>query len=826
MLSAERFLKPGRSYTGVITSRQGDGTYRVIVDDPRVTINGVRLALPVLGGHLGLQVRGCLPSLTRVHLVYGPTAFIYATIPTASADVDNGRDRSLVWGKDMNAAQGVTGDLYSDHPEDLLEGEVEFANLYGVSMQFLTTLMRMTAGDRAAVECHLINDMVRIVSEQWRHISGLGDDLIFDHGRPTMERGWSMYRHEVLGALLEKSPYADLKGDEVDRDALNAKRVTALGRHRFREFIGFAGDFIHSFVSDPPETIVSLAEESAGGGAGKSWIHRNSDGSILVQSIADIRFERVTRIPVPRRTASHEDPAVTREREYDNLAAEFLKLPKVITPASPKDLYQMAYHIRSYSRWLGRYHAFARTLQLPGEYSIPSEASSPVPDWLNKEADRKTANGAVTYYETYACYAILRDGSIVQHDGYGSSIVTSNGNIQISAARHVDIEATGDIRMLAGGSIYVKARRNVEISATLGGLILHSYAWLKMLCEKGSLWLRSNATTDKAVTPEAATADTPVPEIAGWESGVSGGQAILVEAADGAAAYRSRKGVTIAVDGSPADTNDRDFDANVVTAGRAVLRGDSEASVLTKEDLSLAGRRSVLASPTLLSSASSIRFGPGAGKPSLVLKDGRLWCDTVRTSKVEANAIFGPERGPKVPIPDLQFVMPLKKHLNHVDVLKTPVDVPPDMDADDQAKLWLTSLDASLPPSQFLPWGSSTSGPNWAFPVKDEYAWDAREKARGSLPETLTQQYLRLDATLSSPDHWGGAGYSDWDIRRELTGPRTSRQSGFGYYELQYKADDAGEPLRVPSSTPPAEMTEASVSWQPKDKFSIKYLKR
>lgn len=822
MSNASKVLIPGIVYTGQITARQGDGTYRVAVDDPRVTVSGVRLALAVLGGHLGLQVKGNLPRLTKVKFVYGAPSFIFATIPTASSDLDNGRNRSLLWGKAMDKEQGVAENLYSDHPEDMLEGEVEFVNLYGISLQFLTTLMRMTAGDRASVECHLINDMVRVISAQWRHISGLGDDLIFDHGRPTLERNWSMYRHEVLGALAEKAPYADLNGDEIDRKTLDAKRVTALGRHRFREFVGFAGDFIHSFVSDPPATIVSLGEEAVAG-AGKSWFHRNSDGSVLLQSIADIRLERVTRIPVPVRIAHHEDPDVTKAREYDSLEAGFLKLPKMVSPANPKDLYQMAYHLRSYSRWLGRYHSFARMLQQPGEYSIPSEAASPVPDCLNGEVDRRKSNGAVTYYETYACYAILRDGSIVQHDGYGSSIVTSNGNIQISAARHVDIEATGDLRLLAGGSIFLKARRNIELSATLGGLILHSYAWLKMLCEKGSLWLRSNATTDKSAAPEPAAEDAPTPEIAGWVSGSADGHAILVEASDGAAAYRSKKGVTLAVDGTPQDEQDPAFDVLVTTGGSAKIRGDQGMSLQTTQNMLLTSKKCAIASPTILTDATSIVVGPVTGRPTLVLRNGVLWCETVDTMKVRSNEIFGPERGPKVLISDAGSTLLLKRHFNHIDTLKSPVREASGAAEEDKAALQAAKTAMGTPPA--LPWGNTTAGPEWSFPAKTEYVWDTREKAAGAVPETLTQQYLRLDAT-GTTDQWAGPGYGDWEVRREPTGPRTARRGGFGYYELQYKADDAGENLHVPSPTAAKDMTEPVVSWRPKDKFTMKYLKR
>ena len=223
---ASTMLTPGTSYTAQVASRQADGTYRVEVDDPNVELSGVRLATPVLGGLLGLQIRCNLPQLTKVKLVYGAVSFIYAVLPENNTDWLNARTRSLLWGPNMDQEQGVTENVFSSHADDLLEGEVEFANLYGIALEFLTTLIRMHAGDRAAVECHLINDMVRVISHQYRHISGIGEDLIFDHGRPTMERTWSMYRHEVIGAEVEKEPFVEMNGDEADRGNMEAKRVT------------------------------------------------------------------------------------------------------------------------------------------------------------------------------------------------------------------------------------------------------------------------------------------------------------------------------------------------------------------------------------------------------------------------------------------------------------------------------------------------------------------------------------------------------------------------------------------------------------------------
>lgn len=842
---AAALLKPGSVYSAEVVCRQADGSYTVSIADPKIELNGVRMAFPVLGGLLGLQVRCNLPQNTKVQLAYGTPSWIFAVLPENNKDWRCGRDRTLIGGGNMDQSVGVTENMFSDQAEDLLEGEVEFNNLYGVAIEFLTTLLRMRAGDRAAVECHLINDMVRVISGQYRHISGLGEDLIFDHGRPTLERTWSSYRHEVMGMLKEREDFMEMNGDQADMEKLDEERAIAMGRYRFVEFIGFAGDFIHSFVTDPPDTIVKMTKELAGNGAGKSWFHRNADGSVLLQSVADIRLERVCRIPVPVRTDPHEDPSITKARHYDQLVKSMLKLPEMVTPAKPGSMFKAAYHIRSYARWLGRYHSFVRMLQLPNEYRVPTESDSPEPDPNNQERDRQDTNPAADYLDTYACISIMRDGSIVNYDGYGSTIVMSNGNIQIAAVRHLDFEAAGDIRMVAGGSIMMKARRNIELSAALGGVVLHGYAWLKMLSERGSLWLRSNAITDKdtAPKPKGATdanpngSGGPTPEIAGWKSGEQDGQAIIIETVEGELAIRSGRGMKITGDTAPADDNDHTKDIIIFSKGDVEIGGTRYAKFRGGRGILFGTAGSIaMYGRSLLASVAEMLVGTNLNKPSIVVRGGKLFASMIDSLQLSANTILGSEVGPNVPTPDPMPDVTLKPHYNHIGTLASLLQTPAGADDAQKAAVKAAGDLSSSPPD--IPWTSASDGPMWGFGESTEYIWDDREEFVGSMPETLTQQYLRLDQELtaaekeklelpaSAQDRWGKLGYETWNLRVRLEGMRTNPSAGFVHFTDQLIASNAGDKLSEPSVKPPGEFANPVVSWNLRGGFKIQALKR
>lgn len=801
---AAAVLKVGSIYRGEVLSRNVDGTYNITVSQPRTMVRNAMLALPVFGGLMGFNVNSRLAVGTSVEFGYGNPSFIHATLPQGNMDWLNARNRSGVWGEGLSALEkGEDIESYASTPLDMVEGEFEIANLFGVAMQFLFTLMRMSAGDRAAVECHLINDMVRVVSHQYRHFSGIGEDLIFDHGRPTFERTWSSYRHELANKMEDGEPLGEMDEDQVDHKSLDEKqRWEDVGRYRFLEFIGFAGDFIHSFVSDPPDAINKLS--ASPNSSGKSWIHRNNDGSMLMQSVADIRLERVVRIPVPKRIKHHEDPELTKKRTYRSLPnTDVLKLPEL----AKNDTYQLAYHLRSYSRWLSQVHSFARFHQLEDEYKVPSESEIPDPEWTNKEKDKEEQAGSMEYFDSYACITIIRDGSIILHDGYSATVAMSNGNLQLSAPRHVDIEAAGDIRMIAGRNVYIKARRNVEITARIGGMILTSYAWFKTICREGTMWLRSDANTD---TPGEPLEDGPKPE-------VLDGHGVLLESTFGKTTVRSEKRITMQVDGAGdvgLSETKHDIEFNTRT-GNIRQHGNNVVARASEKLIGVGRQASALKSPCLYGNVGEIDLGYG-----FYVKYGILQTKIVKALVSFVNNAFNRKVGPIIDDARPPKV-PLAYHLNHTLELEKKVE----LEKGEFEKGLEARSDAESTASQKsntnLEYKTKSAGPKWEFPEATEYKWD---KLTAPFVQTLTQQAIARN-DLSEMPTLDGAQWDQWDLTQFTVKPgmRIGTQNvGFGK-DLEWHASSTpgGKNLRK-ASTHPAKTLE--IDWKP-EKPILRYLK-
>jgi hypothetical protein len=810
MSEAACVLQVGCVYRGEISTRNVDGTYNLTVTQPRATVRNAVLALPVFGGLMGFNVNARLAAGTAVEFGFGNPSFIHAVLPESNMDWLNARNRSAIWGETLSEMKdGADIEHFSNTPFDMVEGEFEIANLFGVAMHFLFTMMRMSAGDRAAVECHLINDMVRVISHQYRHFSGIGEDLIFDHGRPTFERTWSSYRHELANKMSDGEKLGDMWGDEIEHKSLDEKkRWEDIGRYRLIEFIGFAGDFIHSFVTDPPKAINKLSSSELY--SGKSNIHRNSDGSILMQSVADIRLERVVRIPVPKRVAHHEDPEVTKARKYRDLTPpEVLRLPDL-----PKgDTYQLAYHMRSYTRWLSQVHGYARALQLREDYHVPSEVETEEPDWHCMEDDKLAQKGPMEYFDSYACITIVRDGSIMLHDVYGSSVMMSNGNVQISSSRHIDIEAAGDIRMVAGRNFYLKARRNVEITAKLGGIIMSSYAWFRALCQKGTMYLRSDAKADED-PPPTALEDGPVPEMLD-------NHGVLIESNFARTMVRSDKKIILQVEGSPDDgggLEDTSVDIELNTkSGNTRLFGENVTVKAQDKLLAVAAQAASLKTPALYGDVGEIDLGYG-----FFIKYGIVYSKMITTLVSFTNYLFSRKVGPQTD-PDNPPRVPVGTHYNHT--LRLPEDEPVELQQGESEAGLEARADAEAiarASSQVnLDYKQKNDGPLWQFMAIPEYHWD---KLPAPHAQTLTQQAI-VKGDLADLPSLKGISWGEWNLQANTIQPNIRigpLKVGYGVNLKWYvTTTPGGENPRKPMGSPP---TTLSLNWTPQA-AKLKYLK-
>lgn len=562
-------FQTGQVYKGVIQSVQhGDGIYHVTLQGNSSYAQACEWGVGLLtNAFLGFKT-SALPTVgTGVYVLGGNPPTIIGTFAVDPRD-DNSGNKKTTTGTEVDTDDMKLGDTGKGKrhtvPSDMVEGEFEIASGLGPALKFALNLMALKGSDRAKVETHLLNDMVRVVSDTYKHMSAFGDYQIYNDGGLNVVFEGTSREHEAAGLL----DVDEEKVSVTDNEVAFTSDLVANGRNRFSEYIGFLGDFVHQFVTDPTTTASSIGD---GLRPGKSRVWHGSDGTMLMQSVTEIALERVVRIPVPQEKKRWDDPEGVLKTAWDSML-EAQKAFKTVWNYGDdyRNIHHAAYQLREYARWLSCYHSYSRFHQYDAageEWRIPREDEIDH-EWTNKEKDVEGAdNGHISgVYDTYACIRIMRDGAIVLWDGYGSSITMSRRCVHISAPRHIDLDAAGDIRLTAGNDIYIKARRNLELSAVVGSLIAKSRTAWKALCEWGSIWLKSDAKDPNepgysAESPDDASED-PEPEVLD--------AAIFLDATQGKTTINSHRTITIQTDalGSADSTDVTDSSKSIVLQSR------------------------------------------------------------------------------------------------------------------------------------------------------------------------------------------------------------------------------------------------------------------
>lgn len=796
-------LEAGRVYTGRIKqTHHGDGLYSVELDGLNTVVN-CTWAAGIFSPILGIRTK-YYPTLdTKVAVLISGlnTGWIITTAPSETYDFSAGGANSMVAMQlDEEKLEPFEQELKGmglnvTNPNDLLEGEFLIANNFGVALQFLTTMIKMQASERAKVEALLMDDMVRIVSETFKHYSSFGDYQIYNDGRLNVRFDGSSYEFESFGKEKNTEPLVQLDDKKVDFQ----KTFTETGRWRFSEYIGFLGDFIHTFVTEPNETLAAIAAEAIRPGKARMQMH--SDGTILMQSVADITIERVCRVVSPTEIKRQDDPEGNKKNEFDKLNKEYLKIWNY--GQDMRKAHYASYQLRQYARWLSCFHSFARFHQLDKDWSIPLETDFQH-SWNNQEKDVEQANaGGETLYDVYATFRIMRDGSILIMDGFNSTISMVRGNIQMSAVRHIELDAAGDIRINAGQNLYIKARRNIEISAIVGGLTLKARTWWKALCEWGTVWIKSDAidpsSDETPPTPEDPTQD-PEPEIHG--------AAIFLDAAKGQALIQSERRATISVIGNPEDAESlEDTTASVVlqSQNQDVRALAARHSILKSEGRSqgkiiLDSANAIIA--TTLSFLLKVKIIFDINQKFTLRSDNIVNVEEIRSKRAHTQqTISGPEN---LGVDHVNDRIPHHGHGHHIMKFNgsaTPIKFALSSEIK-QLEDYNSEEVVDVDPHTDA--GDPVDGPDWEYTPEDKTFNNQGYSEQPKEDETfqpMAQQRLAEEGTDNLIDKTSYESW-DWDTDNKLkAGTRTNTSSlPFPGDAAQEKKFTSGQPLHQPLS--------------------------
>lgn len=515
--SSDSILLPGSVYQGIVTKID---TYRGLLDvavGHAGIISECRYATGALAGLFGVASTSLPPVGASVIVFYEGqgTTWVIGTSATQSRTHEENKTSAIITGDeyigpDMMPQLEVElpdeGRMASTYPSptDLLPGEQEWSTGTGVVMRLLFGLAQLNAGDLAKVEVHLLNDMVRIVSNYFVHHSCGGDELIWSAGRPTKEVHFTSYDFEAEGKKKPEDALAQVKNTAVDFDELQKTASSSTGRWRLSEYYGFLGDMVHRFVTTPTEVASNIMENSFRAGQYRSWI--GSDGTLLIQSAGGVHVEVTQYIVIPSILKQWNDPEFDCQGAMKDLNDEFLQ----IWGAGPnwEDMRYACWQMRYYLKYITLYHSLSRFHQMEqkGYCKIPTEKDAPERTAIAAQEDVKLASPLADYKgKGHATFVMDAGGSVSLISNGNTSVIMNQGNIQIACPGNLEFKVGGNISM-TGKNVALHATHIMEIVSFFGSLTLKARTLWQALCEAGTLWLKGDAKDDGSSAEEASEA--------------------------------------------------------------------------------------------------------------------------------------------------------------------------------------------------------------------------------------------------------------------------------------------------------------------------------
>ena len=483
--------------------------------------------------HLGPQI-GVIIGV--VPLLHGPILYSGSPELTVSSPVGSEIDQISKY-----ALNSQSQNYNGGRPIDVYPADLTILNTFGAGLFVGALHTTLRASTECAVECHLVDSLLRVTSYNYEQFTAGADNQLFsDSGDYTEIKRSNPYVIESVGGTDQYGSFPKSTGAaRTNKEAYTGKYKPEvedqIGWWRMLDLSGYLANVKLQFVLVP-----KLNGTRAGAGTQEDQDehavfreHVDSSGAYSVASAKSISFIKDCLIPAPREQYRPDDSR--GDRKEDILEARTTNEPnlkdasiKAVTENSPhaslmyaaasSDLASFRTH-RSLVMFRERAKdwtlkeidevdlaGFKSAIDSSGFISAATGVSQgnmyaklPQVGKLNV-----TAKEEVTYFASRSMVMMHEDGSIHIQDGYGSAISMRGGGIDISCPGDITMRPGRNLVALAGesasiiggvdielcshkGDIRVQADRNVSIlggNDGFGGILLESKATFSPLVQE------------------------------------------------------------------------------------------------------------------------------------------------------------------------------------------------------------------------------------------------------------------------------------------------------------------------------------------------------
>jgi hypothetical protein len=387
----------------------------------------------------------------------------------------------------------VPGRLLGDMsaPHGMLAGEWAEYGDFGTMVYVKHLSAGIRASPLAKMECHALDDFVRIVSAgRYEHVSPGGYDIAFDDGGYcSRERVVCPVWHELLGSDQPEKAFtsAPVSNEQTRKGKFQWSDKGRGPKPRMLMFEGATADLMTMFTQntraepgpwkwDAPKKTPGLSRLSLGG-----------DGSLFGTFAGGIHLQRGDCIPVPKRLRAPWDPQ--GDKLDENKEMHEPKKP-FKWPTQAPEVHARALFAADEAAWRSK-QLYQRFDELKKDFDVPQESDvkpqEKIYDPLKSESQLDEQEN-----KNRKCGVRFElNGSVIIYDAFGGEICMD--------ARGITFATAGDITQMPGGhsvfladDIVLKARKSVDITANENDVRIAAKKNLHVYSKEGGILFQSD----------------------------------------------------------------------------------------------------------------------------------------------------------------------------------------------------------------------------------------------------------------------------------------------------------------------------------------------
>ena len=388
------------------------------------------------------------------------------------------------------------GVLNNNSPTDTVQGEKVISNEFGVMLGLFKMLATLKASELAQVQCHFLDDLVRIVSHNFQHYTSLGQLNVFHDGKGIhLEFGATHSPNESVGNPGSNSGILEEPGQPSDTSKpynqfykLSDDQLNMV--ERMKLFVGKLGQFVNLLIVDPAPEQRSLNGEDPGQpDTGLLQVKASLDGTLVLRSVNGIYLEKTNWIRVPQRKRTPEDPTGDDGSVIDYPVTEAYKFDDTYSYRSTAFLYYL--QLRDYLAYINEEVGYGNFKAHTKDFYVNDDKAK---DRLNSITyiDQETG---IAYKQTKSWIALMSNGGISLADAWGSCIAMEGGNIYIQPAKDLVMQPNRNLVAKIGGNTSIATRKEIDISSTEGGMRIKTNKAQYLYSSKSGIVLHSDGPT-------------------------------------------------------------------------------------------------------------------------------------------------------------------------------------------------------------------------------------------------------------------------------------------------------------------------------------------